>query len=142
MKKNEKYNLLYRSYDSELSPEEQAALDRLLQSDDDFRNYKRTADKIFSDLTVGLQFSYSPGFPDMIVQTQPEKSFDVKKEIYDEMLNRVFLKVSFASSIAILLIVVINVLFFNGFTINELFFIEDSTIEEVFVPHLSQEVYP
>ena len=92
--------LLYRSFDEELSNEDQLFLDQALTENRELREEKVSIEKMHADLH-SLEFSFEAGFSNRLMDQINEKGISVSRNLPIEFIN-VFKRIALVGAAAII----------------------------------------
>ena len=108
-------DLLYRSFDEHLTPDEQELLDKALIDEKDLQNEKRSLEQIRSGVSKTRAKSFSPGFANRIMQSISDTGHEAGDRLF-ESIYVLFRPIAIAASIIILVMATIN--FYKSDTIS------------------------
>lgn len=104
-------DLLYRSFDKELSLEEQRDLDRALENSQELKSEKQQIESLRSTLSGSQKQSFKPFFAERVANCIVNLNNPAKlQQDFFESLNYIFKRVLIAGSVATLILFSVNMM--------------------------------
>lgn len=137
MKKNYFEELLWKSFDEELPPQEKELLQKELERSEELRSVRSEAISLRKLATDAAESSFAPGFADRVLrklekQEQPKNAW----ENFSISLPYSFRRVAYAGIAALLLLVAYNIFEGNNMAVERLLGKENIGIERAYDPAL------
>ena len=129
--------LLYRSFDVQLSTEEQEQLDSALKKSADLRKEKERITQMRNNIADKKSASFKPFFADRVMQRIREKTIQAQTDIFYDSLFTFFKPVMIAVIILIITITFYNMGSTNQFSLAGALAIPQVTIEDAYDPSLT-----
>jgi len=130
--KNEQLNLLYRSFDEELKPEEQAQLSKILSESASLRAEKKRVQEMRDIISGSAVESFKPFFAKRVmqrIQVTAETRFNLINSFGD--LLKIFRPILMTASTTIVIIVAFSVWTSGSFSIESVLGIPGFTIDNI-----------
>jgi len=130
--KNEQLNLLYRSFDEELKPEEQAQLSKILSESASLRAEKKRVQEMRDIISGSAVESFKPFFAKRVmqrIQVTAETRFNLINSFGD--LMKIFRPILMTASTTIVIIVAFSVWTSGSFSIESVLGIPGFTIDNI-----------
>jgi len=130
--KNEQLNLLYRSFDEELKPEEQAQLSKVLSESASLRAEKKRVQEMRDIISGSAVESFKPFFAKRVmqrIQVTAETRFNLINSFGD--LLKIFRPILMTASTTIVIIVAFSVWTSGSFSIESVLGIPGFTIDNI-----------
>lgn len=123
--------LLYRSFDTDLLPEETERLEQELKASDSLRRERDTVEKIRRNLASGDLPGFKPEFSDRVLNRirRPVEGNGLEK-LY-RSLRQVFSRLVVVGSVLLLILLLYNIHLGDNLSTEEVFYASDSTIQEI-----------
>jgi hypothetical protein len=126
-------NLLYRSFDDTLTPEEERALQKQLKESLELRQEKSRILAIRQGIAGNATASFKPLFAERVInRIRTEESRLVQQQLFFETLLTLFRRVALVGCIVAILLISLN--FITGSTGSDM---SASTLEEILIPTFS-----
>ena len=125
-------NLLYRSFEGGLSPNEKDCLEKALAESAEFRREKKEIERQRQALSQGAEASFGPMFAERVINrlSSPQK-FENGRVTFYLVFKSMFAKVAIAGAVAALVLLSYNLTIGDQITEEEAFFASDTTYEEL-----------
>lgn len=134
----EKYlELLYRSFDSELSKEEQEQLEQALIDSEELRREKENIRALRQSISMQKRQSFKPFFADRVMAKIAETKQKNDEELFFESLFALFRPVAIAATILIIIVIGYNISASGQVSVDSALAVPDLSLEEVFDPTIS-----
>lgn len=143
MKMNYRETLLWRSFDSPLTVEEQRQLQEELEHSEEFRALHHEATMLRKALQETGPDSFAEGFADRVMQRlRDESKKQTGWESFSITLPQSFRRVAFAGVAALFLLVVYNIAEGNSLAVERLLGKQNVALERVYDPalHLYRDI--
>jgi hypothetical protein len=129
--------LLYRSFDSDLSPQDKRLLEEALSQSEEFRKEREMIISLRKKLQQGKVTSFKPFFADRVMaKIRYSKRLDEKEQFF-ESLFVIFRPITIAAAILIIIIAGYNITSTGKFSFEGALGIPDVTVNEVYDPTLA-----
>lgn len=130
-------DLLYRSFDSNLNPEEKKRLEEALSRSVELREEKEIITSLRINIDRGKTTSFEPFFADRVMEKiQTSKQVDENEQFF-ESLFVVFRPIAIAAAILIIIITGYNINMTGQFSIEGALGVQEVTIDDVYNPTLA-----
>jgi len=126
--------LLYRSFDSELKPDEQEKLEKALNNSEELKSQKEEILKMRASLKQNESQSFGYMFADKVMNKISKAEKKSTDELFFDSIIYVFRPMAIAATFLLVFLVSYNMLSDNGNLFNESQEIQDITLAEVFDP--------
>ena len=134
-------DLLYRSFDSKLTEEEQRQLDEALSHSGELRKEKEHIARIRGSISASAPESFRPFFAERVMQriTSIEEK-EAEKDLFTRTLFVDFRRVALIAAMLIIMLLSHNLIQSGDVSLNGAFAVPEITFEEVFEPTLALNV--
>ncbi len=129
--------LLYRSFDTELSPEEEEQLRLALRQSEELRIEKEKIAALRDDITSGKSQSFEPFFADRVMGKLYDMENKKEEEYFFEWLFALFRPLAIAATILIIIAIGYNIGSSGQISLEGALAIPDVTLDEVYDPTLT-----
>jgi hypothetical protein len=130
-------DLLYRSFDSELSPEEKRILEQALTQSDELRREKEIIASLRSDIQSCKETSFNPNFVDRVMEKiHSKEQRDESEQLFDSLFVY-FRPVAIAASILIIIIAGYNISTTGSFSLEGALGVPEVSVDDVYDPTLA-----
>jgi len=126
--------LLYRSFDSDLKPDEQEKLDEALENSEDLQSQKEEILKMRASLKQSESQNFGYMFAEKIMKKIKETEKKSTDKLFFDSIISVFRPLAIAATFLLVFLVSYNMLSDNGNLFNDSEEIQDLTLAEVFDP--------
>ena len=134
----EKYReLLYRSFDSELSTKEQEQLEQALTDSEELRREKDNIIALRQSISMEKRKFFKPFFADRVMAKIAESKQKNNEELFFESLFALFRPVAIAATILIIIVIGYNISASGQVSVDSALAVPDLSLEEVFDPTIS-----
>lgn len=123
--------LLYRSFDTDLTPEESACLDRELKASETFRREKEAVEKIRKALATGKRPGFKPDFSERVLNRIQQPSGGNGLEQLYRSFRQVFSRLALAGTVLLLILLLYNIHLGDNLSTEEVLYASDSTVQEI-----------
>ena len=130
-------DLLYRSFDSDLSPEEKKMLEKALALSDELRREKKMITSLREDIGLSKATSFQPFFADRVMETIHSSERINEKEQFFESLFIFFRPIAITAAVLIIIIVGYNINTTGQFSLEGALGIPELTVDDVYDPALA-----
>ena len=129
--------LLYRSFDTSLTPEEQTILDQAMEQSEELRQEMEKIILIRKKVEASSMNTFKPFFVDRVMQRIERIKNRNYYNLLDESLFRIFKPVMIAAILLILIITSYNITSTKQLSLEGILAVPDVTLEQAFDPSLS-----
>ena len=129
--------LLYRSFDSELSSEERKFLDNALSESEDLRNEKELISSLREKIKTSSTKSFNPGFADRVMKTIRSSKRSDESEQFFESLSVIFRPIAIAATVLIIIIAGYNMNKTDNYSLEGALGVPEVTVNDVYDPSLA-----
>jgi len=126
--------LLYRSFDSDLNPDERKNLDDALKKSEELRLQKKEIEKIRTSLNQSEPQNFGYMFADKIMQKINGTEERSEEKRFFDSITSVFRPLAIAATVFLVFLVSYNLISENGNMFNDSQEIQNVTLAEVFDP--------
>jgi len=130
-------DLLYRSFDTDLDPQEKILLEDALSQSDEFRKEKEMIISLRANLRKGKETSFKPFFAERVMEKiRSSKRVDEDAQFF-ESLFVLFRPITIAAVVLIIIIAGYNITSTDRFSIEGALGIPEVTVDDVYDPTLA-----
>jgi len=130
-------DLLYRSFDSDLNPEEQKMLSEALSQSEKLRQEKEMIASLRENIKGSKTTSFNPFFADRVLENIKSSEQTNENEKFFESLFVFFRPIAIAATVLIIIIAGYNMSSTGHFSLEGALGIPEVTIDDVFDPTLA-----
>ena len=123
--------LLYRSFDDELSEKEQALLEKALKDSEELRRERTEIQEQRQALSESAVQSFKPYFAERVMQRIDALSEKNGLEKFYETLKAMFRRFAIAGAVILIALVIYNLRIGENISSEEIFYAADTTVEEI-----------
>jgi hypothetical protein len=136
MDKNLK-DLLYRSFDSDLNPEEKKLLEKALSQSNELRREKEMITSLREDINQSKVTSFKPFFADRVMETiHASKQVNGNEQFFDSLFI-FFRPIVIAAAVLIIIMAGYNINTTGQFSLEGALGIPEVTVDDVYDPALA-----
>ena len=130
-------DLLYRSFDSDLNPEEKKRLEEALSRSKELRQEKEMIASLRENIKGNQNTSFSPFFADRVMATIQSVKKDDESEKFFDSLFVLFRPIAIAATVLIIIIAGYNMSTTGHFSLEGALGVPDVTVDDVYDPTLA-----
>jgi hypothetical protein len=129
--------LLYRSFDTELSPEEEEQLYLALKQSEELRIEKERITALRDNIASGKNQSFEPFFADRVMGKLYDMEKEKEEDFFFEGLFTLFRPVAIAATIFIIIVIGYNIGSSGQISLEGALAVPEVTLDEVYDPTLT-----
>jgi len=129
--------LLYRSFDTDLSPEEKKQLDIALRQSSDLRIEKDRISALRDNIASGKKQSFEPFFADRVMGRVYDIDKENEEDLFFERLFALFRPVAIAATVLIVIAIGYNIGSSGQISLEGALAVPEVTLDEVYDPTLT-----